>query len=81
MAERDYLLQLPLERVVQIHVSGPRIKNGRLFDAHDTLQEEDYALLEFALQRTQPRVLTLEYIREKTALHEQLLRLREMITR
>lgn len=79
MGEREYLLALPLERTVQIHVSGPRMKNGRLFDAHDSLQEEDYALLEFALQHTRPRTLTLEYIREKPALRGQLLRLRALL--
>lgn len=77
---RDYLLQLPLERVIQIHISGPRIKNGRLFDAHQTLQDEDYDLLQFALQHTRPQVLTLEYIREKAALRQQLAQLRQLIT-
>lgn len=80
LPERDYLRQLPLERVVQIHVSGPRIKNGRLFDAHDTLQPEDYALLEFALGYTRPAVLTLEYIRDSETLGEQLANLRRLIT-
>lgn len=80
LAERDYLLQLPLERVAQIHVSGPRMKNGRLFDAHETLQEEDYALLEFTLQRTQPQVVTLEFIRNQADLKAQLERLRALLT-
>jgi uncharacterized protein (UPF0276 family) len=72
----DYLSQLPLERVTQIHLSGPREKNGRLFDAHEPLQEEDYRLFDFILSISNPQVVTLEYIREPEALREQILRLR-----
>jgi uncharacterized protein (UPF0276 family) len=76
---RDYLLALPLDRVVQVHVSGPRTRDGRLVDAHEPLQEIDYALLDLVLARTQPRTVTLEYIREREALREQLLRLRDVL--
>jgi uncharacterized protein (UPF0276 family) len=75
----DYLSHLPLARVVQVHVSGPRMRNGRLVDVHETMQEVDYMLLDWVLARTQPRVVTLEYIRERDALREQLFRLREML--
>jgi len=75
----DYLSDLPLNRVVQIHVSGPRMRDGRLVDVHEALQETDYALLDFVLERTQPQVVTLEYIREREALREQLFRLRSIL--
>jgi uncharacterized protein (UPF0276 family) len=75
----DYLGDLPLNRVVQVHVSGPRMRDGRLVDAHEPLQETDYALLDFVLERTQPRVVTLEYTREREALQEQLFRLRGIL--
>jgi len=75
----DYLSGLPLDRVVQIHVSGPRIREGRLVDVHESLQETDYALLDFVLRQTQPQVVTLEYIREREALREQLFRLRDIL--
>ncbi|MBN1579865.1 MAG: DUF692 family protein [Anaerolineae bacterium] len=71
----DYLSCLPLDRVVQLHISGPRVRNNRLVDAHEPLQEIDYAVLDFVLARTHPRVVTLEYIRERDALREQLFRL------
>ena len=74
-----YLADLPLERVVQIHVSGPRMRDGRLVDAHEPLEDADYALLDWVLARTQPQVVTLEYIREREALSRQLGRLRERI--
>ena len=75
----DYLSDLPLHRVVQVHVSGPRMRGGRLVDAHESLQETDYALLDFVLERTRPQVVTLEYIRKREALQEQLCRLRDVV--
>ena len=75
----DYLGGLPLNRVVQVHISGPRMRDGRLADAHQPLQEIDYALLDFVLKRTRPQVVTLEYIREREALREQLFRLRSIL--
>jgi uncharacterized protein (UPF0276 family) len=76
MATCDYLQLLPLERVVQVHASGPRRVDGFLMDAHQPLQKEDYDLLEYILARTHPQVVTLEYIQEAGALREQLVRLR-----
>ena len=76
---QDYLQSLPLERVQQVHVSGPRLLNGRLVDVHESLQEVDYELLDFVLARTQPQVVTLEYIRERQTLREQLVNLRGML--
>ena len=79
MDAHDYLSALPLERVVQVHVSGPRARDGRLVDAHEPLQEIDYALLDFVLARTHPRVVTLEYIRKREALRGQLFQLRKIL--
>jgi uncharacterized protein (UPF0276 family) len=77
----EYLGQLPLERVRQLHISGPRPRDGVLFDAHQVLLDEDYALLRWVLGRSDPLALTLEYNREAAALGEQLERLRGMIGR
>ena len=53
-----------------------RQPDGRLYDAHEALNEEDYRLLEWTLERVQPEWLTLEYFREDpSALLEQLQRL------
>ncbi len=75
----DYLSGLPLNRVVQVHLSGPRMRDGRLVDVHESLQATDYALLDFVLQRARPQVVTLEYIRQREALREQLCRLRDIL--
>jgi uncharacterized protein (UPF0276 family) len=75
----EYLNDLPLNRVVQVHLSGPRLRGGRLVDAHEPLQDADYALLDFVLEQTRPQVVTLEYIREQEALREQLFRLRGIL--
>jgi len=72
---QDYLGRLPLEKTRQVHVSGPRLKEGVLYDAHQPLGDEDYPLLEWALAHTRPEVVTLEYYQEKDALRQQLSRL------
>lgn len=65
-----YIAALPLDRALEIHTSGPRMADEGLRDRHMNLRPEDYALLEFTLDRT-PLVknLTLEYAgqREKMA--------------
>ena len=76
MTVEEYILKLPMDRVAQVHVSGPRMRNGQWFDAHEPLQELDYELFEFVLSRAKPEVVTLEYIRQIDPLREQLNRLR-----
>jgi len=71
-----YLDALPLERVRALHVSGPRARDGRTWDAHETLQDRDHELLEWVLARTEPWALTLEYGRDAEALVRQLEELR-----
>lgn len=75
----DYLACFPLERVRQIHVSGPRLRNGRLFDAHEPLEQADYDLLEFLLERAHPQIVTLEYIRDAAAMRDQFQLLRGLL--
>jgi uncharacterized protein (UPF0276 family) len=77
----DYLMRLPMERVRQVHVSGPRLRDGVMVDAHEPLLEEDYTLLRELLDLTAPLALTLEYDRNETALKEQLGELRAILKR
>lgn len=102
----DYLARLPLARVVELHLSGPRslkeleakrqalvrenaqsvahlvsFGEENLVDAHAPMQEEDYALLEWALRRLEPRAISLEYFRQPEELREQLLRLNRILGR
>lgn len=76
-----YLEALPLERVAEIHVSGPGPWKERLWDLHEPLRDVDYAILDWCLQRTRPRIVTLEYWQDATKLREQLERLRQAIDR
>jgi hypothetical protein len=77
----DYIARLPLDRLTEIHVSGPRLSpdDGRLLDAHEPLQEEDYTLLAWVLERARPQAVTLEYDRDRAQLEAQLLRLQELL--
>jgi uncharacterized protein len=78
IAVETYLGQLPLEKIVEIHVSGPRRRAGRLLDLHMPMRTADYQLLEQLLSRSNPQVVTLEYIREREQLLKQLTRLRNL---
>jgi uncharacterized protein len=54
--------RLPLERVVEIHVSGMSMQSGIMWDDHATPAPDDvFGLLERALKRARPRALTIEY--------------------
>ena len=74
-----YAEELPLDRVVEIHVSGPRREDRWWHDSHETMVDEDYALLAWVLERARPRAVTLEYYFEREPLEMQLRRLRAML--
>lgn len=75
----DYLNQLPLHKVVHLHISGAREQDGWLQDAHEPLQEADYQILQWLFAQIRPRVLTLEYFRDPAALDEQLNHLADLL--
>jgi len=75
----DYLARLPLERVRQLHVNGPRPVDGTLKDVHETMWEADYELLTDVLQKTAPWTVTLEYRRDADLLTAQLERLQTLL--
>lgn len=80
METTEYLQCLPLERVMEIHTSGPtRRHDGILFDQHTVMQAEDYRLLEWALEHTPVQLVTLEYFKDREGLENQLLDLSQMI--
>ncbi|MCE1253618.1 MAG: DUF692 family protein [Anaerolineae bacterium] len=76
---KDYLSQIPLDRVRQIHINHPGLRDGRRVDSHEALQEEDYELLQWVLQFCSPWALTLEYNRDEEQIPPQLERLRRIL--
>jgi uncharacterized protein (UPF0276 family) len=69
------LARMPLERVVEVHLSGPRPLDGnaeRLDDVHDVVGEREVRLLRSVLEQAQPKAVVLEYRRDAEALREQL---------
>jgi len=85
MTENEYLNHLPLEKVKEIHINGPRKTSSEYYDAHEFMREEDYTFLEEVLKVTQPRIITLEYggdeekVTSKEALIMQINRIRQII--
>ncbi|KGP71671.1 DUF692 family multinuclear iron-containing protein [Pontibacillus yanchengensis] len=85
----DYVDQLPLHRVREIHVCGPQHDPEKgLQDRHVEMAEEDYQLLAFTLTKTSPDFVTLEYggtgkkmewRSDQDALERQLKKLNEMV--
>jgi len=76
----EYLSALPLQRIQQIHVHSPRVGRwNKLEDAHEPMEDIDYILLQWVLECCHPRIITLEYWKDKTAIREQLYRVREII--
>lgn len=58
----DYIRQLPLNRVAEIHVNGSGYdKEGFPADTHQSMENEDYELLEWVLHYSNPKIITLEY--------------------
>jgi hypothetical protein len=76
----EYIAQLPLEKVRQIHLNRPGWRDNRLVDAHLALQEDDYELFEEILKGCQPWAVTLEYNHERNLIPQQISRIREIIS-
>jgi uncharacterized protein (UPF0276 family) len=58
----ETLMQLPLERVVEVHISGMREEDGIAWDDHtEPASPLIFALLEHLLQRARPEAVTFEY--------------------
>jgi uncharacterized protein (UPF0276 family) len=57
-----FLEAMPLEHVVQVHLSGAGWCDGRLIDGHSAaVQEESWALLEALVERTRVKTVILEH--------------------
>lgn len=61
MTIEDYLNQLPLHRIREIHIVGTQSTDTGLRDKHAEMTQEDYDLLSHVLSISQPKVVTLEY--------------------
>lgn len=85
---KDYLEQLPLKQVREIHVVGIRMVDGDMRDNHMEMDEDDYETLEWLLQRVDADYLTLEYggfgehyswRSDKEAIRRQLYRIQKIV--
>lgn len=66
---RHYVERLPLDRMIQVHISREGInKNGLAYDAHELPDESVFKELKILIKRFSPRYLTLEYYKDKEGL-------------
>ena len=66
---KAYLLELPLDRVVCLHISKPYLHPSMAADAHDEPGDDEYDLLSFVLQHLpadRPILTAVEYYRDLT---------------
>lgn len=57
-----YINSLLLNRVREIHINGCGVeKKDVLMDSHQAMEDEDFALLDWVLSRTNPQIISLEY--------------------
>ena len=78
------LARLPLDRVVEIHVSGMSVQSGVAWDDHAVpAPPEAFDLLQRVLREVRPQALTVEYnwsgAFPQTILHQHLQRVRELL--
>ncbi|CAN5761771.1 hypothetical protein BH23CHL2_BH23CHL2_01370 [soil metagenome] len=78
----EALERMPMERTVEVHLSSPRPLadgSGRLDDCHDTLESYDFELLDAVLERTRPRAITIEYVRDSVQLRDEIGKVRSFV--
>ena len=75
---KDYLAELPLDRAVEWHLSSPRRRGVRLWDAHAPLIEVDYDLARWLIEQC-PRLEMVTLEQEGPLVADQLRRLRELL--
>ena len=81
IAWRDYLRMLPLDRVIQAHVSRSGLRpDGLVFDAHQPLLKEDWDDLRNVLALCKNiEYVTLEVYKDKTVIVDGLKKMREVL--
>lgn len=57
----EYISQLPLKKITEIHINHPGFFKGEMQDLHDLPTEEDYEILEYILDTSKPSYITIEY--------------------
>ena len=80
----DYLREMPLERVKDVHLSRPHLRQAVAMDAHDAPEDEDFELLSFLLRllpAEEPIHVAIEYYRDLEIIHGCYLRLKEILVK
>jgi len=76
---RDYISALPMDRMIQIHVSKHGVdEHGMAYDAHDMPDELIFQEVEEIVRKFWPRYLTIEYYKDKDSLIRILERYRKL---
>ncbi len=75
-----YRDQLPLDRIVQVHISGFSIDpDGRAFDSHNYPDDQDFIEVSAILKKYDVKYLTPEYYKDVEGLLRIISRIRKMV--
>lgn len=58
---KEYLFQLPLHRLREIHLAGTQMREEGMRDTHTVLEDEDYRILHMVLAKNKPEIISIEY--------------------
>jgi len=66
----NYLSSLPLDRVIEVHLSAPGKKNGKWKDCHERPGRQEFKVLDFLAERIPMNsYLVVEYYKDYISLH------------
>lgn len=71
MSFEHYISGLPLDKLYEVHLSGITMEGDQIRARHTKMNDEDYKLLEYLLENTPVKVVTLEYGPMKSAKYEE----------
>jgi len=74
-----YLDDLPLEEVIEVHLSQPSIAGDEMVDAHGWLEDRDFEEFKALLEHVQPEYVAIEHYRELDKLIENYKKLKGLL--
>lgn len=76
---QEYKKKLPLDRIIQLHISSYGIRDGLAYDLHDYPEEEEFNEVRDIIRKYDVKYLTLEYYKDIEHLLISLKKIKEII--
>lgn len=79
MDYEEYKGRLPLDKIIQLHISSYKIRNGLAYDIHDYPDKEIFNEVREIIRKSDVKYLTIEYYKDMVYLLESLHKVKEII--